>query len=296
MSKLKLFFVSLYQSATNPGYYADVVKAPLSFSVRYILFLSFVLSLIGTIVTSVTMIPALKSVSNEIDKRAATLFPPNLIISIKNGQLATNQKTPLTLTLPSTDGGPNTIVIDPEAKEKDIDKNKVFILANKDGVLFNSDTESRTYSYKDMEIKDVRIDRKMFDEIVKKGKDYLKIVPTILPAIIFIGLSATTVISVFFKALFYTLITSIVLKLSSLKIGVKKSFQITLHAITPILLLQILEILFGFIVPIPLFYPILFAILIVIIARELKKEPPVNEIKAIAPKKKASRPKKKIVV
>jgi hypothetical protein len=268
MSKIKTFIRAFFQSTTNPSYYSDILKAPMKFSIKYVLLLTLFLTLIGTVALSIQATRAIQSLNLQIDKQGRTLFPPELVIKIENGHLSTNHKGPLVITLPLGSDPTRNILIDPDGKESDMSKGGAYILANKDALFFHSEGTTRTYSYKDLEIKNVTINQVIFHQALSITKHYLSILPQVLPAILFVTLFILILVVILLKTLFYSLITYIIIKIMSVTLGYKKAFQITAHAITPILLLQILEMGFGFVIPIPLFYPILFAILMIIILRE----------------------------
>ncbi|OGG16686.1 hypothetical protein A3D77_02900 [Candidatus Gottesmanbacteria bacterium RIFCSPHIGHO2_02_FULL_39_11] len=272
MSKLKTFFRSLYLSATNPSYYRDLLKTKFSFSLKYFFGLSLLLTLISTIVFSLILIPQIKTLEQTLKTQADTFYPNDLVITLKNGKLSTNRKDPIVVTFPF-DTGENrkNLVIDPTASISAMEKYQAGVLINEDSLsLIGENNQIRTYPLSDIE--NFTLNKSEFSKGVAMVEKFLDALPAFLPGILLVIFVFSISIGLFLKILFYSLLTYAVARVQNLHITYGKAFQLTIHAITPIVLLQILEIVFGIQIPIPLFFQILYVILLVIIIKEIKNK------------------------
>lgn len=272
MSKFQTFFRSLYFSGTNPSYYREILQTKLSFSVKYFFLLSALLSIISTIALSVILIPQINSVNQTIKSQADKFYPSDLVITLKNGKLSTNRKEPIVITAPF-DIGQNrkNLVIDPAASVSAMEKYQAGVLVNETSLSFIGDNnEIRTYPLSDTE--DFTLNKSEFSKLAATVENFLNSLPSFLPGILLIFFAFTVTIGLIIKILLYSLLTYAISRVQNFEISYRKAFQLTIHAITPIVFLQILETVFGIQIPIPFFFPILYIILLVIIVTELKKK------------------------
>lgn len=273
MNKLKTFFRSLYLSATNPSYYRDILRTKMSFSVKYFLMLSLFMGVVSTIVWSSILIPQIKSFSQTLKSKAETYFPNDLVITLQNGKLSTNRKDPIIVALPfETANNAKNIVIDPTASVSAMENYQAGILINETAVSFVEENgQIQTYPLK--EAGNFTLNKTEYSKIITTAEKYMDTLPSLLPAGLLVLVTFFSLIGLALKILLYSVLTYIVARLQNFSLTYQKSFQITIHAITPIVFLQIIETIFNIRIPIPFFFPILYVILLVIIVKELKKEP-----------------------
>ena len=273
LSKLKLFFRSFYQSSTDPTYYRHIINAKTSFSIKYLLMLSLVLSIGSTIILSVVGIPQFQTLRTQIKTKVEGIYPDNLVISLKNGKLQTNQEQPLTIEVPGLDKEPyHSVVIDTTAKVEDMDRYNALMLVTSDTVSIRNDNrEIRTYNLNEMS--DFDIDKPSFDKFVRSVSDISDTLVYLLPLVFFIGSWFIISVSLIIRVLIFSLITALVAMVYHYRLSYSKYFQITAHAITPITIIQVVQIVFNLNVPIPFFYGILFVVFVAILISILKKTP-----------------------
>ncbi len=97
MQKLTTFFRTFLKSISQPKYYADVVRAKLSFAVKYFGFFHFLESIVLAIVAMV----ALSAVNfSAMADQTLTTLPPDLVVRLENGKLAINKPLPYVISLP----------------------------------------------------------------------------------------------------------------------------------------------------------------------------------------------------
>ena len=238
MNKLSLFVRVFWKSMFSPVYYHDVVKAKFSFSLKYFLFFSFVLGLILTLSLTTVILPPLSKFSGRLQTRAAGLYPANLVITIKQGQLSTNQIEPLHFPIPYelfTDTPPAVsdqkqfylLTIDTKASIEDYAKSQSLVFVTRDNVVM-----------------------------------------------LFVGLSIFLPMTRLISLLILSLVLLAITKLMHISLSYGKIYQIGLHALTLPTLIQMFMSGLGFNPPIPFFNSLLFLFYSLIIFAELRKSPP----------------------
>ncbi|HCM37916.1 MAG: hypothetical protein UV61_C0003G0090 [Candidatus Gottesmanbacteria bacterium GW2011_GWB1_43_11] len=284
MNKLSLFVRVFWKSMFSPVYYHDVVKAKFSFSLKYFLFFSFVLGLILTLSLTTVILPPLSKFSGRLQTRAAGLYPANLVITIKQGQLSTNQIEPLHFPIPYelfTDTPPAVsdqkqfylLTIDTKASIEDYAKSQSLVFVTRDNVVMR-DRESgyRLYPLKDAG--NIVIDKQQVDLFLTQVLPWLNYVPWILGIVLFVGLSIFLPMTRLISLLILSLVLLAITKLMHISLSYGKIYQIGLHALTLPTLIQMFMSGLGFNPPIPFFNSLLFLFYSLIIFAELRKSPP----------------------
>lgn len=103
MNKLKTFAITFKRNLTDLSYYKDVLKAPFTFSLKYLVFFLFLVSLLATIQVSIKAISYIPKV-DEFEVAAyeylRDVYPDDLVITIENNELSINQPTPYVIEFP----------------------------------------------------------------------------------------------------------------------------------------------------------------------------------------------------
>ncbi|PIS08754.1 hypothetical protein COT75_04705 [Candidatus Beckwithbacteria bacterium CG10_big_fil_rev_8_21_14_0_10_34_10] len=283
MNKFKTFLYAFRNSAFKPKYYADILKTPFSFSVKYFVFLFLFLSFITVLSISYPLITDFKPALEKFKNDAPKLYPTELVLDIKNGLVSTNVLEPYFIPLePSLfpeeikmglEKQPiqNILVIDTSVPASEIKKYQTVALLTRDSLaILGDNNEIRIQTLE--EIKEFHLDK----EIVKTGwgmiVPYFKyIIPgIIIVLIIFVPLF--TLIGKFFFLMFFSLITLITARLFSNKeVNYSKAIQLNLHAITlPIIIVSLFQA-FGAPPKIPFFQSGILLIFNLIIFSSLKE-------------------------
>src|SRR5258708_13773794 len=141
--KLKLFFERVVKSLTKFSYYKEIQKAKFSFSLKYLFFLFYVISLIGSLIfavsISVLVLTKVPGFVSTFESKASSLYPKGLVVKIQNGLVATNVKEPYSIDslnqLNITKGYSHFITIDTNASPSDIKADNTAVLVTKDSVV-----------------------------------------------------------------------------------------------------------------------------------------------------------------
>jgi len=231
MKKIKdIFLNSLIPSKE---FYKTIPKKKFSYSILYFLSFIFLLNFAMFIIFIFKI-----NTSFRIDK-----LPDNLIVNIENGFLSTNSNRPVLIW--STIGPSKRLiaVIDETATSEKIKQYNATVLFTSTNFVINH--------WKDKEIINLpytKSDTKITKDMVINFKQTLiNILPLILGFIAFYMLVLTPIFTIVFLLIFLSLmsLTSyFIFKLWTKKITLKKTFQISLHAVTlPIIIYSFLLIL-----------------------------------------------------
>lgn len=281
MKKLSIFFRTFWKSISSLSYYNDVINAPISFSFKYFATFSCLLGLILTVVISLIILPPVTKFATRFASRAQILYPPDLVITIENGELSTNVAEPLRFPIPFelfTDQPPAIsdqkqlylVTIDTKARANDFPQSQSLALVTKSSIVIKDETDDyQILPLKDMS--DVTIDKSTVDQFIISLRPLLRLIP-IMIVLFLLGIFLVLLpISRLFSLLFLSLVLFIAVKLMNTSLSYSKIYQIGLHALTLPTLIQIGLTAIGVIPPIPFFNSILYLLLALAILAELKR-------------------------
>lgn len=290
MQKLTTFFRAFWKSISSFTYYRDVVKAPFSFSLKYFLLFSLLTGFTLTLLISMAILPAIHQFLARVETRAKSLYPQDLTITIKDGELATSATEPLHFPIPFelfTDTPPAVsdqnqmylLTIDTGAQVEDYKDSKSLIFVTKKNVVVTQDSEgTRIYDLKEFD--DATIDKKTVDEFFEKFLPLLKIVPVVVIGVISFLLLLLLPLLRLAWLMILTLPLLMISSMMKLTISYGKLYQIGLHALTLPTLIQFFTLFFGLVIPIPFFHSLLYILYSLVILAELKKsQPPATPLK-----------------
>jgi hypothetical protein len=272
-----------------PSYYADIVKAPLSFSVKYYVVYMFLFSIIVSAIIVVRwVIPISHFALQDLPPLLVNVYPEELVVTINNGQVSTNVQEPYFIpvsrlepigeafkqrVLGSQESDvQNLLVIDTEATAEDITSYNTLILLTWDAVSFINDSGNiETMSLKKVE--NITINQETINKSIESITPLFAYITPVATLILIIGLFCYGFIRLTYIAFlaFLLWILSLIMKVS---LPYKKTFQIELHAnLIPFTILTLIG-LSGLMVPIPYLELIINIILAVIILVVIKPLPP----------------------
>lgn len=289
MGKLSTFIRTLKKSAFSFSYYKDTLDARFSFSLKYFLLFGFILSTLLMLIIGLVLVPMISEFATRFKSRALTLFPSNLVIDIRNGELFTNTTDPFRMPLPYeliTDVPPAIsdqkqtylLTIDTNASVEDFNSLQTFILLTKThAVVRDNDSDFRVFSLRDAE--DISIDQLKVNSLFEKILPLLGWMPIVVMAIIYFTLLSFFV----FIRLMWLLMMALLLfpasQFMGLRLSYQKLYQIGLHAVTLPTLIQIFMLSLGLIPPIPFFFSILFYLYVLVIFAHLPKKSPNSTLR-----------------
>lgn len=285
MRKLAAFFYILRKSVFAVSYYQEIINAPLRFSLKYYLSFSLLLGCLLTIGLSVIIVPPLRNFSARLKTRAFDLYPLDLVLTVKNGELSTNTAEPIHFPLPYelfTDTPPAVtdqaqqylLTIDTSGSPNDFPDSRSVVLLTKFAIVVGEGMVSERYSvYPLKELADLRLDKVQFDRMVSTMMPILDVLPAIVIAVLSVMLIFFLPIS---RLLFLAVLSVLLIpaaRLLNLTLSYKKLFQLGLHALTLPTLIQIVMYASGLIPPLPFFTSTLFYLFMLVVFAELRKKP-----------------------
>lgn len=151
------FFKNIGKSVYSPTFYGELGERSVWFSLRYYLGLVLLVATILGLGASAIFVPTLSKIIKEGLPIAETLYPKELVITIKAHEAASNVKEPYVIPLPevmksqsksrATELPDNLVVIDTQ-KPYNADTFSVYssaMVVNKDGFSVVADTEGGTF-------------------------------------------------------------------------------------------------------------------------------------------------------
>jgi hypothetical protein len=268
------FLRTVHSSIYSPEFYKELFSRPFSFSLKYFYSLAAVLAVALAVVFSFKIIPAAQPFLQSIGPQILNYYPDELVITIKNGQASTNVKEPYFLKMPEglapkdlqykysfqdtelrTDLE-NLLVIDTAAPFtlEGFHGYKTAVLLMKDNAAYYSDNgEIRIQSLKG--IPDATINKPTVAKLVGKIAPFL----VFIGPLIAIGTFLIAMIALSFKLvylLFGALLIWGLMKIKKINGGYKKAYQISIHAMTLSILLNVIIFLFVPDFRVPFFFTI----------------------------------------
>lgn len=246
MSRIETFLYSLQKSFTSPSYYADILRAPFSFSLKYFLFYFFLYAVVGTVFLGIQIVPPMDRFLSVLPQRIESVFPAELEIVIKDGELSTNVSEPYSVPLKvledafsdqvlgaSTVYGPveNLLVIDTKGRIEDFHKYQTMMLLTRTHVIvYDKNDAVKMYSLDSS--MDVTINRALVSSAVQKITPYIKYVVPATVTVIFLFFLICMPGYYQFYLMFFALLFWILSRISRLDISYFKSYQLGMHMCT----------------------------------------------------------------
>lgn len=285
MGKLKTFFQSFVKSLTQPSYYNDILSAKFSFSLKYLFFLVFLLSLVGALKFAVNVIslrPKLPEFVDNAKKVVMDIYPEKLILTYKGGKISTNVKEPYYIDMPEEGKGlglegMHLVAIDTKGSAEEYQKyNSAILLTDESAVI--PDNENGNYSYKmyplaDM-LKDVPdgsfLNKTLYQTFASLTLPYIDKLPVYLMSFALVAV----LLWPFFGALFslsgymfyllvFTLLLWVIAKIMKKNLSYGKVYQLSLHGLTLPIIASSLIALFG--KPFPFLFSVIFVVFMIVV-------------------------------
>jgi hypothetical protein len=233
---VRKFIQTIGGSVYSPEFYRGLLEKPFSESLKYFIYLCLLLAFVSTIWVSVDAIPAFKNFSETTLNSVTTSFPDDLVITIKDGKVASNRPGPIFINPIK-----NFFVLDTEndfTLERYKSYNAAFWLT-KEGIVAR-DRSGKIQIVSLDKVADMRIDKAFVTGTVQKFQPYVSAIAAFLPVLIFIGMFFYFILTLF-NLLFGSFIVWIIAKWKNIDIGYKKSYQIALHAVTLPLVISLIS-------------------------------------------------------
>ena len=255
MKKIKTFWYVLKNSVISPKYYNDIVKASLKFSIKYFLMLSVFASIIYSLYASIEIVPQITSTIEVMTIQIKENFPDDLIINFKDGSWEANKPEPIIIPAPSIPHEENTylpdnlIVFDKNGTIDSLGSYNTYILVNGENILYGSsgyETDPQKVSIQPLKnIPNITFDKNTVNSRLESMNKLIKTSPYVMPIFIFLY---TLILNYIGGALFYALLIALLLQLIAFfakrKLDYKKACQISIHAMTAPIILQLVAFFF----------------------------------------------------
>jgi hypothetical protein len=271
MSKITTFFRTLVKSCSNPAYYLDIFRAKFSFSLKYFFSFQFLTILLTA---TLILVPLYTLNVKEVVTQAASIYPQDLIISMEKGKVHVNKTLPYAIPVPGSkplNSLQNLVVFDSDqnfGSIKNFDDYHALAVVT-ESVFYTKDvkvkeTDTRTSVSRDAQIKaypfpDDGEDFMIDSQLINNFKNMVLNHPIVANKL-YIPLAWLVTFAIFLPLLFfirwltvmwYSVITFVVTKLFKKALFANHTFsytkvlQVSLHTITPIILIAYLTGWFG---------------------------------------------------
>jgi hypothetical protein len=291
MNKLKTFAITFVKSLTSPKYYRDVLKAKFSFSLKYLVFLLFIVNILTAIKIGALVnkyYPQAAPFISQAKQVVVDFYPKELVLTIKKQKITTNVKEPFYIEFPQQLSKiiagyyKHLIVIDTKGKVDDYKKYESLLLVTADKLVTPDDRNEGNYqvvplSDKLTEVPDgTKVDKNLYDQSVKKILPYFDRIARYIYALILIGIVLIPFVGTAFslmEKLIYllpaTLLLWLLVKFLKKKLNYGKIYCLGVHGLTlPIVVTLVLSI-FGF--HLPLLFSLIFFIWMTVVLVQIKE-------------------------
>lgn len=288
MNQLKTFAYIWKNSFSSVEYYKDVIKAPFSFSLKYFLFFSLLLSLAVTVFFVAKLFSPVNNFLTRFPQVLVKAYPEELQIKITKGVVTTNVQEPYFIPIDrlettfqefdrqvqglKSDQIENLMVIDTAATAEDLARYQTYALLTKNNLIYYKD-DGRIEVVSLDNINDFTVNQGFIQGTVNRILPFLRILGVMLIPFVLAG-------SLVFFSLFqlsYLLVVAFVLflvaKLISVPVAFSKAYQIDLHVATIIIPFFLLLSLFKIELQFPFLKLIVFTLIGLYILNNLKKDP-----------------------
>lgn len=277
MKQIKTFLYVFYKSLTSPRYYRDVVNAPTSFSIKYFLVLVLLVSLAVSAFKLAPAIPEMKSAINGFVNDALNLYPSDLVITSKDGNLSINQPEPYIIGMPDSvkqeqQDFENFIVFDSLGTLDDLEKYKTVVLVNSANILVKDTQNDKIEVYPLKEMPDGQISRVDLEKLVESSADFINILPYLAFSL---GVLGILIYNFGFRLLYLVFIAVIIwvlAKIRDLDFDFGKSYRVAIHTLTLPLVLELLIDVFRINFDFPLWFMIVhfvYGVVVIIVLASL---------------------------
>lgn len=237
---MRNFINQVKDAIYNPSFYRRLVqegKAHEGFV--HIFKMYIVLSLLwGIFLTATFFAPLLLNIATTDAVREN--YPADLVVTIEDGQLSTNQEEPYLIPNPKGEEVENILVIDTEEgiTLDTINSYSFFAFITKTDVVVKERKETRMFSLS--EAPNVIIDE---DQVVEWFKTLRLIAVALYLPLAALVIAVASIGATFYyavAAIFGALLVLIVTKFRGLKVGYKKAYILSLYAFTPVIVIDLL--------------------------------------------------------
>src|SRR3989338_18559 len=242
--KISFFFTVLKKTLTSTSYYRDILAAPFSFSFKFFLVFSVLISLIINIYIFNKFIWAVPNVIKVMIPAVTDIYPEEIEIKINKGKISTNVAEPYTITMANvtqrlnpdakksidTEFGSNKnlLVIDTKGSIEDFTAYDTRFLLTSNYLMFaRRAAQVEIVSLKNAQ--DMVINKSFVEKIIKQFVPILRQVIYFGAIFLFIAMILINILSTLVYLIFFALLLWLLAKIINYSLAYKKSFQMGLH-------------------------------------------------------------------
>jgi len=217
--------------------------------------LSVFASIIYSLYASIEIVPQITSTIEAMTIQIKENFPDDLIINFKDGSWEANKPEPIIIPAPSIPNEENKylpdnlIVFDKNGTIDSLGSYNTYILVNGENILYGSggyETDPQKVSIQPLKnIPNVTLDKNTVNSRLESMNKLIGTSPYVMPIFIFLY---TFILNYIGGALFYALLIALLLQLIAFfakrKLDYKKACQISIHAMTAPIILQLVASFF----------------------------------------------------
>jgi hypothetical protein len=285
MQKLITFLYSFKQTFTSPTYYADIIQARFSFSLKFYFTYFLLYTLVATTIVSLRIFLPFGSFLETVPGNINRMYPSELEITIEDGVLSTNVVEPYFIpmtvfnpliesfdehVLGETAGPQNVVVIDTGAYLEAYEGYDTFALITDTDIIYTNDDGNReVVSLKDID--SLTVNKSAVSKILTVVEPYMQTIVPILIVFFFVFMSIVFPAFGLLYILWIGLLVFVSAKLWNVPVGYSKSYQMGLHLVviptTIFGLLGLFDITYTF----PFRDTVIYLILATFIFRSIQK-------------------------
>jgi hypothetical protein len=235
MNKIRAFFYTFFKSLTSLKYYKDVIKANVYFSIKYFFSLAAIAGTISVLL-ALSQIGEIKQGYNNALEQIRNLYPSDLVISYREGDISVNREEPFIIPLPQAvreqDGQlpTNLIVFSSEGTLDDVNNLDTLILVNDSNILVKGNNKIDVYPLENIE--EGRITRAEVDRVINQLQSLSRFLPLIVALTSLVGAIFYYSIYRLLYLLFIGLLLMLLGKTKNLNLPFRNYFQIAVHTFT----------------------------------------------------------------
>lgn len=279
------FLNKIKSSVHDPVFYADVVEGRETGPFKYYLKLSLVLALVFSVTSSFMVVPRMKEFLVSAKSKIELNYPKELEVKIQGGVASTNAVEPYLVPVPL-----DLKVMDEDVKDFDnilvIDTKNDFtlerfnsyntvILLTKDSFVVEGDN-GRVNITPLKDIPNFTVNYENVTKVLARSESISRVLSGALPLLILVGVFIAYMFKLVYL-LFVALLVMVIGKIKKLNLNFKKSYAVSMYAVTLPTLLSALFFFFG--MPMPMLVPTV--ILLVVVWVNLKSSPVVVDTPAL---------------
>ena len=256
---LKKFKKGLVLSFTDLNFYVDILNSPLKFSLKFVFFFYILIGIISGIYFAIVKVPEYRSIVDQTELEIREYYPADWMFDWDGESLASLPLGKKTINFPSSlpkrESLPESLAIIDAQTTNSPENIPALIYINSKNLYVNS----LSGFWSDLALSDLLGEEKFnlnreilmqkLPSYTSEAKSSLSIIPILVTAGMSIGLFLTRLLSLIFDVIIIHFIMTLLKK----PIPYKKVFQLTLHILVPVEVLQQATTLFYPTLDIPMF-------------------------------------------